>query len=111
MHFNHFYFVFLDFHHFTGSLREAEIQAKGRKALIVTADVSQEEQVQGMVDKVVATLGGLDVVSYTSFASIFFLKKFLKMVANAGICFFKPLLESTPLILKPLYLWTLLMYL
>jgi NAD(P)-dependent dehydrogenase (short-subunit alcohol dehydrogenase family) len=41
---------------------KAEIEAKGRRALIVIADVSQEEQVQGMVDSVVKTLGGLDVV-------------------------------------------------
>jgi hypothetical protein len=43
---------------------KAEIEAKGRRALIVIADVSQEEQVQGMVDSVVKTLGGLDVVRY-----------------------------------------------
>ena len=43
---------------------KAEIEAKGRRALIVIADVSQEDQVQGMVDSVVKTLGGLDVVRY-----------------------------------------------
>ena len=43
---------------------KAEIEAKGRRAFIVIADVSQEDQVQGMVDSVVKTLGGLDVVRY-----------------------------------------------
>ncbi|KJA16712.1 hypothetical protein HYPSUDRAFT_171124 [Hypholoma sublateritium FD-334 SS-4] len=57
---------------------KAEIESKGRKALVVTADVSQEDQVKLMVDTVVETLGGLDV-----------------MVANAGICIFKPFLETT----------------
>ncbi|KAG7086970.1 hypothetical protein E1B28_002886 [Marasmius oreades] len=41
----------------------------GRKALIAMGDVSNELEVQGMVDNVVRVLGGLDV-----------------MVANAGIC-------------------------
>lgn len=41
---------------------KAEIESKGRKALVVTADVSQEDQVKHMVDTVVETLGGLDVV-------------------------------------------------
>ena len=47
-------------------LLKEEIEAKGRRALIVIADVSQEEQVQGMVDSVVKTLGSLDVVGYIS---------------------------------------------
>ncbi|KZP28719.1 NAD-binding protein [Athelia psychrophila] len=47
-----------------------EIKAKGRKAFAVPADVSQEDQVRGMVESAVKNLGGLDV-----------------MVANAGICY------------------------
>ncbi|KZP24016.1 NAD-binding protein [Athelia psychrophila] len=46
-----------------------EIRAKGRQAVAVPADVTQEEQVKEMVAKAVKDLGGLDV-----------------MVANAGIC-------------------------
>ncbi|TFY78905.1 hypothetical protein EWM64_g5106 [Hericium alpestre] len=44
------------------------IEAKGVKAAVVTADISQEEQVKDMVDAAVQQLGRLDV-----------------MVANAGI--------------------------
>ena len=43
---------------------KVEIESKGCKALVVTADVSQEDQVKHMVDTVVETLGGLDVVRY-----------------------------------------------
>lgn len=39
-----------------------EIKAKGRHAVAVPADVSQEAQVKGMVAKAVEDLGGLDVV-------------------------------------------------
>lgn len=47
-----------------GELREVvtQIQAKGRRCIAVPADVSQEEDVQGMVAQVVDQLGGLDVV-------------------------------------------------
>lgn len=38
------------------------IQDKGRRALVVCGDVSKEEDVKGMVAKVVEELGGLDVV-------------------------------------------------
>lgn len=40
-----------------------EIEAKGRKACMVLADVSKEQEVKAMVVKVVEDLGGLDVVS------------------------------------------------
>jgi len=46
-----------------------KIQGKGRRSTQIIADVSQEDQVKGMVETVVRELGGLDV-----------------MVANAGIC-------------------------
>lgn len=40
----------------------SEIQAKGRKAVALTADVSSEEDVKNMVEKTVEQLGRLDVV-------------------------------------------------
>lgn len=39
-----------------------EIEVRGRKAIAVPADVSQEAQVKEMVAKAVKDLGGLDVV-------------------------------------------------
>jgi meso-butanediol dehydrogenase / (S,S)-butanediol dehydrogenase / diacetyl reductase len=55
-----------------------EIQAMGRKALAVVADVSKKDEVYGMVDSVVKKFGKLDV-----------------MVANAGITHAKPFIEVT----------------
>jgi len=54
----------------TNALEEvvSEIRQKGRKAIYVTGDVSQEADVQKLVDETVAQLGSVDV-----------------MVANAGI--------------------------
>jgi L-rhamnose 1-dehydrogenase len=46
-----------------------DIEAMGRRALAVEADVSDSAAVQGMVDQVVAVLGGLDI-----------------LVNSAGIC-------------------------
>ncbi|OSC96606.1 NAD-P-binding protein [Trametes coccinea BRFM310] len=54
------------------------IRAKGQRAIIVHADVSQEAAVEGMVTEAVAQLGGLDV-----------------MVANAGICEWSPIVDLT----------------
>ncbi|OCH91281.1 NAD-P-binding protein [Obba rivulosa] len=56
----------------------ADIEAKGRRSIAVTADVSSEEEVKAMVEKVAKELGGLDV-----------------MVANAGVGSIKPLVETT----------------
>lgn len=39
-----------------------EIEAKGRKAVAVIADVSKEEDVKAMVEKTVEVLGGVDCV-------------------------------------------------
>ena len=55
------------------------IRGTGRRALAVTADVSDPGEVKGMVGRVADELGRLDV-----------------MVANAGIAQVKPLLEVTP---------------
>ncbi|KAJ7630357.1 NAD(P)-binding protein [Roridomyces roridus] len=56
----------------------AEIRAKGRASSVHIADVSNEEQVQQMIETVVAAHGGIDV-----------------FVANAGIAIWKPLLETS----------------
>jgi glucose 1-dehydrogenase/3-oxoacyl-[acyl-carrier protein] reductase len=56
-----------------------EIRALGRGAIVVMADVSKQEQVQAMVDRVVGELGGLDI-----------------LVNNAGVESIIPLLEITP---------------
>ena len=54
------------------------VRGAGRRALTVTADVSDPGEVEGMVGRVADELGRLDV-----------------MVANAGIAQVKPLLEIT----------------
>ncbi|KAF8881750.1 acetoin reductase family protein [Infundibulicybe gibba] len=59
------------------SLRD-EILQKGRKSEIVVGDVSVEEDVKSLVNRVGAALGGLDV-----------------MVANAGTCLLKPIMDTT----------------
>jgi meso-butanediol dehydrogenase / (S,S)-butanediol dehydrogenase / diacetyl reductase len=41
-----------------------EIQAKGKRVVEVIADVSKEDEVMSMIEKTVAELGGLDVVSF-----------------------------------------------
>ncbi|KAF8885327.1 NAD(P)-binding protein [Infundibulicybe gibba] len=55
-----------------------EILRKGSKSTIVVGDVSVEEDVKSLVSRVGAALGGLDV-----------------MVANAGICITKSIMETT----------------
>ncbi|KIJ16118.1 hypothetical protein PAXINDRAFT_113899 [Paxillus involutus ATCC 200175] len=54
-----------------------DIDKSGRKALVLPADVTVEEQVKGMVQEVSTKLGGLDV-----------------MVANAGVVQISPLLST-----------------
>ncbi|KAF8885324.1 NAD(P)-binding protein [Infundibulicybe gibba] len=56
-----------------------EISRKGRKSIIVVGDVSVEEDVKSLVSRVGAALGG--------WMSL--------MVANAGICISKPIMETT----------------
>ncbi|KAL3440876.1 hypothetical protein BJX65DRAFT_314344 [Aspergillus insuetus] len=53
-----------------------EIESKGRRCVILLGDVSKEDEVKGMLDGAVNTLGTINV-----------------MVANAGIILVKPLLE------------------
>ena len=49
----------------------AEIRAKGRQSRSVVADVTEEELVKGMVDEVVKTMNGLDVVRSVLRRSLF----------------------------------------
>jgi meso-butanediol dehydrogenase / (S,S)-butanediol dehydrogenase / diacetyl reductase len=56
-----------------------EIRNEGRRMATVFADVSDADEVEGMVQRVADEFGSLDV-----------------MVANAGIAHVKPLLEITP---------------
>lgn len=48
-----------------------EIEKIGQKVVVVTADVSVEEEVKGLVQEVVEKLGSLDVVSAIFDARIF----------------------------------------
>ncbi|KAF8881748.1 NAD(P)-binding protein [Infundibulicybe gibba] len=59
------------------SLQE-EISRKGRRSTIIVGDMSVEEDVKSLVNRVGAALGGLDV-----------------MVANAGICISKFMMDTT----------------
>jgi NAD(P)-dependent dehydrogenase (short-subunit alcohol dehydrogenase family) len=56
----------------------AEVQALGRQALVVQADVSQRTQVEAMLAQVLQTFGKIDI-----------------LVSNAGIIIDKPFVEST----------------
>jgi len=56
----------------------AEVQALGRQALVVQADVSQRAQVEGMLIRTLQTFGKVDI-----------------LVSNAGIVIDKPFVEST----------------
>ncbi|KAF5361440.1 hypothetical protein D9758_006169 [Tetrapyrgos nigripes] len=63
----------------TTQLEEAQtkiVHETGRRVEIFSGDVSKEEDVKGMVDTTVKTLGGLDV-----------------MVANAGVCTTGPMID------------------
>lgn len=64
-----------------GELEEVadEIQNSGVRSLAVTADVSEKDEVDGMVESVANELGGLDV-----------------MVANAGVAQVKSVLDVSP---------------
>ncbi|KAI9465834.1 hypothetical protein BJY52DRAFT_1242930, partial [Lactarius psammicola] len=55
-----------------------EIKSKGRRSLAVPADISLEPEVEKTIRKVVQDLGSLDA-----------------MVANAGIVYYEPFLDST----------------
>lgn len=65
-----------------------EIQAKGRKAVALLADVSSEKEVKAMVEQTVQRLGRLDVVRSPVFLSDekkADLVPCCQMVANAGV--------------------------
>lgn len=68
----------LDFQREKAEGVRAEIEALGRKAVVVTADVSQKADIDAAVETVSAELGGFNVI-----------------VNNAGIAQIKPILEIT----------------
>ena len=49
---------------------KAEIEKSGRRAHVVTGDVSKEEDVKRSVEETVEVLGGLDAVRLSSFFEI-----------------------------------------
>jgi hypothetical protein len=70
-----------------------EIVDKGNRSLAVTADVSVEDEVKGMVEQVVKDLGGLDVVSARTNVCVISANKG-QMVANAGLVTLNSVLDS-----------------
>ena len=50
-----------------------EIQKKGRRAVVICGDASEEQDVKALIDKTVEELGGVDVVSPTITAVFRFL--------------------------------------
>ncbi|KAH9835355.1 uncharacterized protein C8Q71DRAFT_837214 [Rhodofomes roseus] len=74
-----------------GQLEEvvSQIKSKGRRAIAVPGDVSVEGEVRDIIDKVVADLGGLDVVRILCCASSAACSQ-LKLVANAGLLLVAP---------------------
>lgn len=73
-----------------------EISAKGRKTSVQVGDASLNSEVESMIASVAENMGGLNVVSSAAFDFIILFFSDLKrqMVANAGICIAKPILES-----------------
>lgn len=66
-------------------VKEIEQVGGRRKALAVPCDVSKEDEVSAMVQKVVEQLGRLDIVSCSSYILTCLHLCTLKMIANAGI--------------------------
>jgi len=60
-------------------LRAEELRAKGVRAVAIPADVTQPQQVEAMLARVVSELGGLDILA-----------------SNAGIIRWQPVLDITP---------------
>lgn len=50
----------------------SEIRKKGRKSIVLLADVSSEEDVEAMVKRTVSELGGLDAVRSVLLSRIYF---------------------------------------
>ncbi|TFY76349.1 hypothetical protein EWM64_g7664 [Hericium alpestre] len=75
----------------------ADVQAKGRRALVVVADVSSEAAVKAMVDEVVLKLGSLDVVSRRLLdgGAADARADVHEMVANAGVLGMTSIVDTT----------------
>ncbi len=72
-----------------------EIQKLGRKAIAVLADVTSEEEVKGMIERVANELGSVDIVSNEQKKNYFpYHLISVKMIANAGIARLSLLIDS-----------------
>ena len=73
-----------------------DLLRSGNETFISAADVSVEGEVKAMIGDVVSNMGGLDVVRQPSHRKIPNANSpyLFEMVANAGICITKPLIES-----------------
>lgn len=75
-----------------------DIIDKGRKTFVITGDVSVDLEVETMITSMVENLGSLDIVSTRlpgGGISIHYTDRHAQMVANAGICLAKSVVEST----------------
>ena len=83
-----------------------EIEAKGRKAIVMVADVSVEKEVNDFVSTVVSEFGGLDVVREQFHdLSIKMNSHWGKMVANAGVAVLASILDSKFTFFMTGHLW------
>jgi len=73
-----------------------DLLRSGNETFISPADVSVEGEVKAMINDVVSNMGGLDAVRQPSHRNILNtnFSYLFEMVANAGICITKPLVES-----------------
>lgn len=91
-----------------------KVKMKGRRAAYVVADVTDEAQVRGMVERCVEEFGGLDIVRCRCLACAcscsciteFMSCGWLQMIANAGILHLGTIIDSTSLAILNSTRWT-----
>ena len=77
---------------------QKEIEKLGRKSIAVTADISNDKEVETMMENTAKQLGSLDVCKFELFFVyhiLFLLRLIQVMIANAGIAQVKPFVEIT----------------